>query len=84
MGFRVTAKEVESVWIPEDDRANALCFPSQVGCALGMYFSAQLVTKASNRKPESLRNYRTSLATVNKLLGSFGETGVKSRHECGS
>lgn len=68
-------QEVESVWIPEDDRAT-LCVSSQVGCALECTF-------CSTGQQGFNRNLRVSeiigqVWRVNKLLGPFGETGVKA------
>ncbi|CUS47272.1 MAG: 23S rRNA (adenine2503-C2)-methyltransferase RlmN [Idiomarinaceae bacterium HL-53] len=68
-------QEVESVWIPEDDRAT-LCVSSQVGCALECTF-------CSTGYQGFNRNLKVSeiigqVWRVNKLLGSFGETGVKA------
>lgn len=68
-------QEVESVWIPEDDRAT-LCVSSQVGCALECTF-------CSTGQQGFNRNLKVSeiigqVWRVNKLLGAFGETGVKA------
>ena len=68
-------QEVESVWIPEDDRAT-LCVSSQVGCALECTF-------CSTGQQGFNRNLKVSeiigqVWRVNKLLGPFGETNVKA------
>ncbi|RUO18279.1 bifunctional tRNA (adenosine(37)-C2)-methyltransferase TrmG/ribosomal RNA large subunit methyltransferase RlmN [Aliidiomarina haloalkalitolerans] len=68
-------QEVESVWIPEDDRAT-LCVSSQVGCALECTF-------CSTGQQGFNRNLTVSeiigqVWRVNKLLGPFGETNVKA------
>ncbi|MCC5855680.1 MAG: bifunctional tRNA (adenosine(37)-C2)-methyltransferase TrmG/ribosomal RNA large subunit methyltransferase RlmN [Idiomarina sp.] len=68
-------QEIESVWIPEDDRAT-LCVSSQVGCALECTF-------CSTGQQGFNRNLKVSeiigqVWRVNKLLGPFGETGVKA------
>lgn len=67
-------QEVESVWIPEADRAT-LCVSSQVGCALECTF-------CSTGQQGFNRNLKVSeiigqVWRVNKLLGSYGDTGVK-------
>ncbi|RTE86214.1 MULTISPECIES: bifunctional tRNA (adenosine(37)-C2)-methyltransferase TrmG/ribosomal RNA large subunit methyltransferase RlmN [Gammaproteobacteria] len=67
-------QEVESVWIPEDDRAT-LCVSSQVGCALECTF-------CSTGYQGFNRNLRVSeiigqVWRVNKLLGPVGETNIK-------
>lgn len=68
-------QEVESVWIPEADRAT-LCVSSQVGCALECTF-------CSTGQQGFNRNLRVSeiigqVWRVNKVLGAFGETNVKA------
>ncbi|RUO32761.1 bifunctional tRNA (adenosine(37)-C2)-methyltransferase TrmG/ribosomal RNA large subunit methyltransferase RlmN [Aliidiomarina sanyensis] len=68
-------QEVESVWIPEDDRAT-LCVSSQVGCALECTF-------CSTGHQGFNRNLKVSeiigqVWRVSKLLGPFGETNVKA------
>lgn len=68
-------QEVESVWIPENDRAT-LCVSSQVGCALECTF-------CSTGHQGFNRNLKVSeiigqVWRVNKLLGPFGETNVKA------
>ncbi|MCL5255945.1 MAG: bifunctional tRNA (adenosine(37)-C2)-methyltransferase TrmG/ribosomal RNA large subunit methyltransferase RlmN [Gammaproteobacteria bacterium] len=68
-------QEVESVWIPEDDRAT-LCVRKQVGCALECTF-------CSTGQQGFNRNLTVSeiigqVWRVNKLLGPFGETNVKA------
>lgn len=67
-------QDVETVWIPERDRAT-LCVSSQVGCALECTF-------CSTAQQGFNRNLRVAeiigqVWRVNKLLGPFGETGVK-------
>ncbi|MDX1705328.1 bifunctional tRNA (adenosine(37)-C2)-methyltransferase TrmG/ribosomal RNA large subunit methyltransferase RlmN [Pseudidiomarina sp.] len=69
------AQDVEAVWIPEKDRAT-LCVSSQVGCALECTF-------CSTGQQGFNRNLRVAeiigqVWRVNKLLGAFGETGVKA------
>lgn len=68
-------QDVETVWIPETDRAT-LCVSSQVGCALECTF-------CSTAQQGFNRNLRTAeiigqVWRVNKLLGPFGDTGVKA------
>src|SRR5690554_993970 len=68
-------QEVESVWIPEADRAT-LCVSSQVGCDLECPF-------CSTGQQGFNRNLRVSeiigqVWRVNKLLGAFGDTNVKA------
>ncbi|WP_417683651.1 bifunctional tRNA (adenosine(37)-C2)-methyltransferase TrmG/ribosomal RNA large subunit methyltransferase RlmN [Pseudidiomarina aquimaris] len=67
-------QDVETVWIPESDRAT-LCVSSQVGCALECTF-------CSTAQQGFNRNLRVAeiigqVWRVNKLLGPFGETGIK-------
>ncbi|RUO23617.1 bifunctional tRNA (adenosine(37)-C2)-methyltransferase TrmG/ribosomal RNA large subunit methyltransferase RlmN [Aliidiomarina iranensis] len=67
-------QEVETVWIPEADRAT-LCVSSQVGCALECTF-------CSTGQQGFNRNLKVSeiigqVWRVNKVLGSYGDTGVK-------
>ncbi|RUO62570.1 bifunctional tRNA (adenosine(37)-C2)-methyltransferase TrmG/ribosomal RNA large subunit methyltransferase RlmN [Pseudidiomarina insulisalsae] len=67
-------QDVETVWIPEADRAT-LCVSSQVGCALECTF-------CSTAQQGFNRNLRVAeiigqVWRVNKLLGPFGETGIK-------
>ncbi len=67
-------QEVETVWIPEDDRAT-LCVSSQVGCALECTF-------CSTGYQGFNRNLRVAeiigqVWRVNQLLGPFGKTNVK-------
>ena len=67
-------QDVETVWIPERDRAT-LGVSSQVGCALECTF-------CSTAQQGFNRNLRVAeiigqVWRVNKLLGPFGETGVK-------
>lgn len=67
-------QDVETVWIPERDRAT-LCVSSQVGCALECTF-------CSTAQQGFNRNLRVAeiigqVWRVSKLLGPFGETGVK-------
>ncbi|RUO29670.1 bifunctional tRNA (adenosine(37)-C2)-methyltransferase TrmG/ribosomal RNA large subunit methyltransferase RlmN [Aliidiomarina sedimenti] len=68
-------QEVETVWIPEDDRAT-LCVSSQVGCALECTF-------CSTGYQGFNRNLRVAeiigqVWRVNQLLGPFGKTNVKA------
>ena len=68
-------QEVETVWIPEDDRAT-LCVSSQVGCALECTF-------CSTGYQGFNRNLRVAeiigqVWRVNQLLGPFGRTNVKA------
>ncbi|RUO41685.1 bifunctional tRNA (adenosine(37)-C2)-methyltransferase TrmG/ribosomal RNA large subunit methyltransferase RlmN [Pseudidiomarina aestuarii] len=68
-------QDVETVWIPETDRAT-LCVSSQVGCALECTF-------CSTGQQGFNRNLRTAeiigqVWRVSKLLGAFGETNVKA------
>ena len=67
-------QDVETVWIPERDRAT-LCVSSQVGCALECTFcwTAQQGFNRNLRVAEIIGQ----VWRVNKLLGPFGETGVK-------
>ncbi|ACJ28233.1 Conserved hypothetical protein [Shewanella piezotolerans WP3] len=53
-------QEVETVYIPEDDRAT-LCVSSQVGCALECTFCST-GAQGFNRKLERIRNRRSNLA----------------------
>ena len=67
-------QDVETVWIPERDRAT-LCVSSQVGCALECTF-------CSTAQQGFNRNLRVAeiigqVWRVNKLLGPCGATGVK-------
>lgn len=67
-------QEIESVWIPEDDRAT-LCVSSQVGCALECTF-------CSTGQQGFNRNLKVSeiigqVWRVSKLLGPFADTNVK-------
>lgn len=67
-------QEVESVWIPEADRAT-LCVSSQVGCALACTF-------CSTGQQGFNRNLRVSeiigqVWRVNQVLGPVGNTNVK-------
>ncbi|RUO46687.1 bifunctional tRNA (adenosine(37)-C2)-methyltransferase TrmG/ribosomal RNA large subunit methyltransferase RlmN [Pseudidiomarina aquimaris] len=67
-------QDVETVWIPESDRAT-LCVSSQVGCALECTF-------CSTAQQGFNRNLRVAeiigqVWRVNKLLGPFGDTGIK-------
>ncbi|HET8816687.1 MAG TPA: 23S rRNA (adenine(2503)-C(2))-methyltransferase RlmN, partial [Pseudidiomarina sp.] len=68
-------QDVETVWIPETDRAT-LCVSSQVGCALECTF-------CSTGQQGFNRNLRTAeiigqVWRVSKLLGAFGDTNVKA------
>ena len=68
-------QDVETVWIPDRDRAT-LCVSSQVGCALECTF-------CSTAQQGFNRNLRVAeiigqVWRVNKLLGAFGDTGVKA------
>ncbi|EKE85231.1 bifunctional tRNA (adenosine(37)-C2)-methyltransferase TrmG/ribosomal RNA large subunit methyltransferase RlmN [Idiomarina xiamenensis] len=68
-------QDVETVWIPESDRAT-LCVSSQVGCALECTF-------CSTAQQGFNRNLRVAeiigqVWRVNKLLGAYAETGVKA------
>lgn len=68
-------QDVETVWIPEKDRAT-LCVSSQVGCALECTF-------CSTGQQGFNRNLRVAeiigqVWRVNKLLGAVGDTGVKA------
>ncbi|MFC0445757.1 bifunctional tRNA (adenosine(37)-C2)-methyltransferase TrmG/ribosomal RNA large subunit methyltransferase RlmN [Pseudidiomarina halophila] len=68
-------QDVETVWIPEADRAT-LCVSSQVGCALECTF-------CSTGQQGFNRNLRVAeiigqVWRVNKLLGAYGETGIKA------
>ncbi|MCH8492625.1 MAG: bifunctional tRNA (adenosine(37)-C2)-methyltransferase TrmG/ribosomal RNA large subunit methyltransferase RlmN [Idiomarina sp.] len=67
-------QEIESVWIPEEDRAT-LCVSSQVGCALECTF-------CSTGQQGFNRNLTVSeiigqVWRVSKLLGPFADTNVK-------
>jgi len=67
-------QEIESVWIPEEDRAT-LCVSSQVGCALECTF-------CSTGQQGFNRNLKVSeiigqVWRVCKLLGPFADTNVK-------
>lgn len=67
-------QEIESVWIPEDDRAT-LCVSSQVGCALECTF-------CSTGQQGFNRNLTVSeiigqVWRVSKFLGPFADTNVK-------
>ncbi|RUO78446.1 bifunctional tRNA (adenosine(37)-C2)-methyltransferase TrmG/ribosomal RNA large subunit methyltransferase RlmN [Pseudidiomarina taiwanensis] len=67
-------QDVETVWIPEEGRAT-LCVSSQVGCALECTF-------CSTAQQGFNRNLRVAeiigqVWRVSKLLGAFGETGIK-------
>lgn len=67
-------QEIESVWIPEEDRAT-LCVSSQVGCALECTF-------CSTGQQGFNRNLKVSeiigqVWRVSKLLGPFADTNVK-------
>ena len=68
-------QDVETVWIPEADRAT-LCVSSQVGCALECTF-------CSTAQQGFNRNLRVAeiigqVWRVNKILGAFGNTGIKA------
>lgn len=68
-------QDVETVWIPDGDRAT-LCVSSQVGCALECTF-------CSTAQQGFNRNLRVAeiigqVWRVNKLLGPYGETGIKA------
>ncbi|RUO65963.1 23S rRNA m(2)A-2503 methyltransferase [Pseudidiomarina planktonica] len=68
-------QDVETVWIPEKDRAT-LCVSSQVGCALECTF-------CSTGQQGFNRNLRVAeiigqVWRVNQLLGASGDTGVKA------
>ncbi|MFU8783504.1 bifunctional tRNA (adenosine(37)-C2)-methyltransferase TrmG/ribosomal RNA large subunit methyltransferase RlmN [Aliidiomarina sp.] len=67
-------QEIESVWIPEEDRAT-LCVSSQVGCALECTF-------CSTGQQGFNRNLKVAeiigqVWRVSKLLGPFADTNVK-------
>lgn len=68
-------QEVESVWIPEDDRAT-LCVSSQVGCALECTFCSTGF-QGFNRNL-TVSEIIGQVWRVNKTLGNFAETGVKA------
>jgi len=67
-------QEVETVWIPEDDRAT-LCVSSQVGCALECTFCATGY-QGFNRNL-SVSEIIGQVWRVNSMLGPVGKTGVK-------
>lgn len=68
-------QEVETVWIPEDDRAT-LCVSSQVGCALECTFCSTGY-QGFNRNL-TVSEIIGQVWRVSKLLGPFGETNVKA------
>ena len=68
-------QDVETVWIPEDDRAT-LCVSSQVGCALECTFCST-AQQGFNRNLK-VAEIIGQVWRVNKILGAFGDTGVKA------
>ncbi|OZB03919.1 MAG: bifunctional tRNA (adenosine(37)-C2)-methyltransferase TrmG/ribosomal RNA large subunit methyltransferase RlmN [Idiomarina sp. 34-48-12] len=68
-------QDVETVWIPDRDRAT-LCVSSQVGCALECTFCST-AQQGFNRNLK-VAEIIGQVWRVNKLLGAFGDTGVKA------
>lgn len=67
-------QDVETVWIPEGDRAT-LCVSSQVGCALECTFCST-GAQGFNRNL-SVAEIIGQVWRVNQLLGAYGKTGIK-------
>lgn len=67
-------QDVETVWIPEDDRAT-LCVSSQVGCALECTFCST-GAQGFNRNL-NVAEIIGQVWRVNQILGAYGKTGIK-------
>lgn len=67
-------QDVETVWIPERDRAT-LCVSSQVGCALECTFCST-GAQGFNRNL-NVAEIIGQVWRVNQLLGAYGKTGIK-------
>lgn len=72
--MQVGDQQVETVYIPENDRAT-LCVSSQVGCALACTFCST-AQQGFNRNL-SVSEIIGQVWRASKIIGSFGVTGVR-------
>lgn len=72
--MQVGDQQIETVYIPEDDRAT-LCVSSQVGCALACTFCST-AQQGFNRNL-SVSEIIGQVWRASKIIGNFGVTGVR-------
>lgn len=72
--MQVGEQQIETVYIPEDDRAT-LCVSSQVGCALACTFCST-AQQGFNRNL-SVSEIIGQVWRASKIVGNFGVTGVR-------
>ncbi|QNS15992.1 bifunctional tRNA (adenosine(37)-C2)-methyltransferase TrmG/ribosomal RNA large subunit methyltransferase RlmN [Mannheimia bovis] len=72
--MQVGEQQIETVYIPEDDRAT-LCVSSQVGCALACTFCST-AQQGFNRNL-SVSEIIGQVWRASKIIGNFGVTGVR-------
>ncbi|TLU75386.1 bifunctional tRNA (adenosine(37)-C2)-methyltransferase TrmG/ribosomal RNA large subunit methyltransferase RlmN [Mannheimia varigena] len=72
--MQVGDQQIETVYIPEDDRAT-LCVSSQVGCALACTFCST-AQQGFNRNL-SVAEIIGQVWRASKIIGNFGVTGVR-------
>ena len=72
--MQVGEQQVETVYIPEADRAT-LCVPSQVGCALACTFCST-AQQGFNRNL-TVSEIIGQVWRASKIIGNFGVTGVR-------
>lgn len=72
--MQVGAQQIETVYIPEADRAT-LCVSSQVGCALACTFCST-AQQGFNRNL-TVSEIIGQIWRASKVIGTFGETGVR-------
>ncbi|QGM81382.1 bifunctional tRNA (adenosine(37)-C2)-methyltransferase TrmG/ribosomal RNA large subunit methyltransferase RlmN [Otariodibacter oris] len=72
--MQVGDQQIETVYIPEDDRAT-LCVSSQVGCALACTFCST-AQQGFNRNL-SVSEIIGQVWRASKIVGNFGVTGVR-------
>ena len=72
--MQVGAQQVETVYIPEADRAT-LCVSSQVGCALACTFCSTAQQGFNRNLPVS--EIIGQVWRASKIIGNFGVTGVR-------